>query len=815
MAPANSFSPAGSSTYSSNTMYVGDGTWVASKNTFLLPNLVGMNFETMRFNGMGNRFATLSQYHSIISAHGILAVATFLFLVPAAILIAQFRASSRSWALRLHIYLQILTILLSTAVFTLGWFAVGPSRSFTNPHHGIGMAIYVLILVQGFSGYCIYHRSNYRSPRKQPLLQMLHEWIGKATALLGFAQVALGLTLYGSPKYTFVLYAIWMAFLLIIFFILKYRNRPVINDERAENIHNSTMMEDSKPNRFKGPFNFFSLKKEKTASRNNYTTRNRRPTNDNAGNNITSRHTSQTRSHNYTDDKKRKGDKEGSSFMKKIIKIAAIAGIISTPKDESDVKKREGKDEKFSVMSLGPPPRPARRDHDESEINRTDDLSNHLEEEQTRISSALPDRRQPINTTTLTNTSVQRSVPASLHRHDSYGSETNLDNTMDPNFERKESSMTKKDRILRTLSLGYFAKKTKSGREHELHERERLAKKRIREERTQQLNNVTRSRPHEQDYSDSSSSSSDLSLSDNSQVTASREENNLPISLMPGTSTKIPESRQNIGGREILEMPSMPPERYENLHSESNISSQIAPQTQHHRRDSLHRSGESQGAAIAAATEAARVVVSQEERQKNQSRVSGVSSNTYDDYERSISVKVKVHDDKNHVTLRRLTREEAAAEREARIADRQRRRAESLSSMSAIDTAASHRRYRRSESETGRQPDYLAPAISRSHAPATNSSIAAGQKSIDKTYYPPKQDLSRSAHLSVGQVGSSDGQETWSAMSPGNDDNGEAAAERRRRRRLERSQKSVLSGEGAMNYNATGPDYGYIIPPNK
>jgi hypothetical protein len=33
-------------------MYVGDGTWDATRNDFLLPNLVGLNFETMRYNGL-------------------------------------------------------------------------------------------------------------------------------------------------------------------------------------------------------------------------------------------------------------------------------------------------------------------------------------------------------------------------------------------------------------------------------------------------------------------------------------------------------------------------------------------------------------------------------------------------------------------------------------------------------------------------------------------------------------------------------------------------------------------------------------------
>lgn len=46
--------PAGSSQYSSNTLYVGDGTWDTQRNTFLLPNLVGLNFETMRYNGQSH-----------------------------------------------------------------------------------------------------------------------------------------------------------------------------------------------------------------------------------------------------------------------------------------------------------------------------------------------------------------------------------------------------------------------------------------------------------------------------------------------------------------------------------------------------------------------------------------------------------------------------------------------------------------------------------------------------------------------------------------------------------------------------------------
>lgn len=148
----DNLSPAGSSTYDSNTMYVGDGTWDSTRNDFLLPNLVGLNFATMQYNSMGNRFKGLPEYHQLILGHGVVAAITFLLIVPSAIFIARFYWRNPRLALRLHIYLQILTVFLVTVVFILGWFAVGPERSLTNPHHGIGLAIYVLILVQALGG---------------------------------------------------------------------------------------------------------------------------------------------------------------------------------------------------------------------------------------------------------------------------------------------------------------------------------------------------------------------------------------------------------------------------------------------------------------------------------------------------------------------------------------------------------------------------------------------------------------------------------------------------------------------------------------
>ena len=100
---------------------------------------------------MGNRFREMAGYYPLIVAHGVIAAIVFLGLVPSSILIVRYYRD-RHWALKLHIWFQALTLLLTTVVFMLGWFAVGPQRSLSNPHHGIGLAIYVLVIFQALWG---------------------------------------------------------------------------------------------------------------------------------------------------------------------------------------------------------------------------------------------------------------------------------------------------------------------------------------------------------------------------------------------------------------------------------------------------------------------------------------------------------------------------------------------------------------------------------------------------------------------------------------------------------------------------------------
>ena len=122
---------------------------------------------------MGNRFRELSGYHSLIRAHGIIAAITFLLIVPTAIMTVRFHGRNPRMALKYHIWLQILTVFLATALFILGWLAVGPERKLTNPHHGIGLAIYVLIWVQALGGWWVHHRERMKRKLYEPFKVMV------------------------------------------------------------------------------------------------------------------------------------------------------------------------------------------------------------------------------------------------------------------------------------------------------------------------------------------------------------------------------------------------------------------------------------------------------------------------------------------------------------------------------------------------------------------------------------------------------------------------------------------------------------------
>lgn len=122
---------------------------------------------------MGNRFRDMVGYQGLITAHGTLAAITFLFVVPGAIFMARFYHRNPHTALRFHIWLQIMTVLLSTAAVVLGFQAVGRERSLTNPHHGIGVALYTLVITQFLGGSIIHKLEKGKERWKIPLKLMV------------------------------------------------------------------------------------------------------------------------------------------------------------------------------------------------------------------------------------------------------------------------------------------------------------------------------------------------------------------------------------------------------------------------------------------------------------------------------------------------------------------------------------------------------------------------------------------------------------------------------------------------------------------
>ncbi|KAI9931570.1 hypothetical protein ASPWEDRAFT_169585 [Aspergillus wentii DTO 134E9] len=223
MTSNSDFTDPGSSTYASDTLHVGDGTWDKGRDTFLLPNLMGVNFATMQYNGMGNRFRNMTGYHSMIIAHGVIATIVFLGLVPFSVLLIRYYSRwNPFWAFKLHVWCQVLTLLLTTVVFVLGWFAVGPERSLTNPHHGIGLAIYVIVIFQVIWGWLLHKIESKRHSPHVPLKLVLHRWLGRILVILGIIQIPLGLTLYGSPKVLFILFSLAAFAYLAALFVLSY-----------------------------------------------------------------------------------------------------------------------------------------------------------------------------------------------------------------------------------------------------------------------------------------------------------------------------------------------------------------------------------------------------------------------------------------------------------------------------------------------------------------------------------------------------------------------------------------------------------------
>ncbi|KAF4823981.1 hypothetical protein CGCTS75_v010222 [Colletotrichum tropicale] len=842
MAPAEGFSAPGVATYDSNTMTVGDGTWDFEKNTFLLPNLQGLNFETMQYNGMGNRFSTVAQYHTLILAHGVMGAIVFLVIVPFSVLTVRFYTRKPGYAVPYHAQLQILGALLLVAVFTLGWFAVGPERSWTNPHHAIGLAIFIMFLLQIIGGRLV------RNIRGRSLRKMFHRWSGRLIALLGLIQVPLGLTLYGSPKYTFILYSLWVAFLLLLYFILSYRaesddrgRETYISGGRSEGpsgvsydseYYSDVHTEKTKSNRWVAPLAagatlaaLFGRKKHKEKEKELSRERSRSRSRSRGPEVIGSRRGSQSylpsrrdsasyfESEKYTDIDSRRDDKkkEGGGFMKTLFGVGA--GIGAGKLLSGLMKKKEKSrphDEEYSAVSTETPQRrrPSRSYPAQSEFTDYTDWTEDTPPpaRRPREGSILPPPGNPVMAAQALSAAESRTNrPPHARTRSQYSFEdSEYSSYVSPSRRRDEPppSGGAGKGILAGLGLGWFAKKMADRKNKKAEEQ------RIRDEEEMRsgvsgsrytgdgMSSPSRDRRSSRRASGGRRPRPPMSAisTEITELTESSELEPRPSGTgygggppMPPYSARPPRTPPGAGAGypDSVSMPAMPPDPQGILSRESENDVYGSPSGRPQRRDSAKRRRAGDEAAAAAVASASALAAKEEQRRRAESERFGQSTLA------PVSVKVKVHDDKDrNVTLRRLTEEEAAASKR----DHRRRRGTSVSSLSGTDVG-SGRRYRRDSSQRRAEAAAEQMAEAGDALPPPNPAFAAGRKPKDSAYY---SGPTGGANPSVSSIGSEHTHGTWSQMSPspavppaGLNPTGSAAEHNRRRRRQERRRSSA------------------------
>ena len=689
-------------------MHVGDGTWDKSRDDFLLPNLVGLNFATMRYNGMGNRFLLMEGYHSLIRAHGIIAAITFLGIVPAAIFLMRFYGRAPRSALRFHIWLQILTVLLSSVVIALGFFAVGPSRSLTNPHHGIGVAIYVLIWWQTITGCCFHRWEKNRKRLHMPIGAMLHHWLGRAIALLAIAQVALGLTLYGSPKFLFILYAFWVFGLVVLYFVLEWLHERRVAElgNGGGSYYSDDVVEERKENRHGfaklaagglGAAGLAALWRRRSQDK-------RRPEVPGAGTDVSGSYYGSY----YTDDKV---EPRRSGWGKRILEIGAVGGGIAAAK-----RVFGRRNDSTSSLASGPvrPPLGGMQAVGGNQSVMTDSVS-RLEEGRPvgsvpgPIGQGSPGFIRP--THPLANPPLTPGRRQSADSYEYYGSDIS-----------GSPSKNKTHGFRDALAVGgvLFAAKSlfKNRRQRKEEAREdSIREQRQEEERIARMNSVGRytgdgvapQRYRNQGFSNQTVSNVSGSFVDGpsrmgqglpvagvgvAAATALADRNRIrpvgedPMIITPGPASAMPPTN----------MPPVPPmhqSEYASSGSEMYTTGSGRNRHRHHLRDEA--AAGLAGAAIGA-------VATDAMRRRHDSRQ---TDNTVESP--PVSLKMKVHNDGRHVTLRRLTEEEALAQRaDRRASSSGRHRRNSFNSSSTGSglgdrrrTASADRRFRRDEAAAG------------------------------------------------------------------------------------------------------------------
>lgn len=753
----------------------------------------------------------MDRYQYLIRAHAIIAVIAFLILLPISIMLARFYAKIPGRGVRMHIYINILVLGLSTAAFVLGFMAVGPSRSLTNPHHGIGVAIYVLVLWQTIFGNWMRKRWKKHGGRRRPtFMVMLHQWLGRATGLLGVINVPLGLTLYGSPKWTFILYSLWMAVLLLVYFIQQHKIYKHIDDRdyRDGDGRSDVVIEEKKSGGFgkflaplaAGAGAVFLAKKLKGNDRDE----------ESDVTSLTSRGGGDHRHHrndSYSSvtEVVEKREKKKGGMMQNLLAGAAVAtaGIFASKYLGKDKDKRV-RDEEYSVVGHDSPRR-ANRPPQPAYSEYTDSTIEEVHRDHPPRGAILPAaagaaigagaamaadrRRSRSRSRSHTRHDRPRTPPQSRppmragDRRDSYSSYTE---TVSPSARVEKSNKGRNALLGGLLGGGWLGKKLKDRRDDK--EQRRMDEIRMREEEDRRR--VTKTSyggplrpaagPRRNTYD--SVTESDLTSDYTSVHPGPRRAETAPL---------------NAGSRmDSLSMPAAPA-----MDEDSYLS---------RRREDRDR--QAREAEAAAATAGAALAAAEAERRRQSRSGSRYRSGSRGGERMAAAVKVRVGD--QDVTVQRLTKEQQAdRERRRRRGslsdsditstpryrrDESRRRDDSRGYESASGAAADRREQRRADRAADAEIRHMEALDAAEPLSPPRPAFARGRNNKDSAYYsgtPGNKLGDGGVGLMSGEsLGPPESRGTWSAASPEPanlrpEEIEERRRERAARRRAERSQR--------------------------
>lgn len=511
----------------------------------------------------------------------------------------------------------------------------------------------------------------------------LHQWIGRAIAILGIVQVALGITLYGSPKWIFIAFAVWAFLLLILYFILSYRNQPDMGfDDRGTYITERTGT--TRTSRTSRTSRSRTSRTSRSQSRRSVShgglgalaaagaagaglaALRQRSSSRRSGRVLSSRRSSRQSDSYISDEKHSTHGRRQSTWKDKLFGVGAVGGGVFALRSIFNRKKHttteSGTEVSYSRPTLGP-----------SEVTQTD-LS-RLEEGRAPTSPANNEWRRVEEREAAQAAAARTGSPSRpAHRpsrsgisidSSSFDSATNITDDYETTHNESHGLRTG----VAALGVAGFLRHQWNKRRNKKEDAhvESLKQQDIEEERIARANSNRRkftadgSRPPPR-RTTGRPPSTIFSESDISRIT-------------PAVTRPPPRSETNLTSNveTTIAGPSTAPGH--GVLSDSDSEAFVSAGGNRHRQK---RTGTGGLAAAAAASK-------RDRSQLRDSRAESVASPP-------VSVKVKMHNDGRHVTLRRLNEEEAAAEREARKRERQRRNG-SVSSLGDTD----RERWRRTE----------------------------------------------------------------------------------------------------------------------